>query len=258
MRYGTVNYHLRKPERQAFVIDADGIAGKLISPELAVTQVALTDLRGTGAEAHFDRDGFAFAKAPSRIADFAQGADWRAQYDRELIDLLRDKTGAAEAVIFDHTLRVDDPEAERRPARNVHGDYSPDGAAARLIDILGAERAAEWSRGRFAFINVWRPVGAPINSAPLGFVRPATVAQEDWLEIDLIYPDRRGSIMGLAANDGHEWVYLSKMTPEEVVLFNIHDNSGRPSVAHSAVDLIEDPAVASIRKSVESRTLVRF
>jgi len=64
--------------------------------------------------------------------------------------------------------------------------------------------------------------------------------------------------MGLAANPDHAWVYMSKMTPDEVAYFNIYDNRGRPSVAHSALDMVEDPNVTTIRKSIESRTLVRY
>lgn len=63
---------------------------------------------------------------------------------------------------------------------------------------------------------------------------------------------------GLAANEQHEWVYLSRMTPDEAVYFNIYDNSGHPSVAHSAIDRVEDPGTSTVRKSIESRTLVRF
>ena len=162
------------------------------------------------------------------------------------------------SVIFDHTVRVDDPNSDRKPARNVHSDYSPEGAQQRLIDILGAEKAEDWSAGHYGFINVWRPVDASINSAPLGFVRPSSVEEEDWVLVDLIYPDRLGHIMGLAANDGHEWVYQSRMTPDEVAYFNIYDNRGHPSIAHSAIDLVEDASVHSIRKSIESRTLVRY
>ena len=92
-------------------------------------------------------------------------------------------------------MRVDDPHSERKPARNVDSDYSREGAENRLIDVIGAERAAEWSNGRYAFINLWRPIDNPINSAPLGFVRPASVRDEDWMLIDLIYPDRLGHIM---------------------------------------------------------------
>ncbi|MEL7014405.1 MAG: CmcJ/NvfI family oxidoreductase [Pseudomonadota bacterium] len=113
-------------------------------------------------------------------------------------------------------------------------------------------------KGHYAFINIWRPVAAPINSAPLGFVRAFTVTPEDWILIDLIYPDRRGHIMGLAAKYNHQWVYQSKMTSNEVALFNIYDNQNRASVGHSAIDLIEDNSITTIRKSIESRTLVRY
>ncbi len=254
---GTVNYHVHKPFRQAFEIDAGGIVGNLVSPELSPTEVAVLDQRESGVAVDFARDGFDFARSPSSVEDFETG-NWQDRYNSELTDFLQRKTGAKDVVVFDHTVRADDPEAERRPARNVHSDYSPEGAGKRIVDILGEEKAVEWAAGHYAFINVWRPVENPINSAPLGFVRPSSVAANDWIEIDLLYPDRTGQIMGLAAGAAHEWVYRSRMSPDEVAFFNIYDNSGRPSVGHSALDLIEDPAVTTIRKSIESRTLVRF
>ncbi len=64
--------------------------------------------------------------------------------------------------------------------------------------------------------------------------------------------------MGLVANDAHEWVYLSKMTPNEVAFFNICDNLGKCSIAHSALDMVEDSSIDVPRKSIESRTLVRY
>ena len=257
-RTGTVNYHVHKPERQAFHIDAGGVVGKLISPELAPTDVAVLDERTGEAQASFVADSVEFAEAQTAVRSFSGDEDWRADYDAELTSLLSEKLGAKEVVIFDHTVRVDDPNSDRKPARNVHSDYSREGAENRLIDVLGPERAAEWSAGRYAFINVWRPVDDPINSAPLGFVRPASVAEEDWILLDLIYPDRLGHIMGLAANPRHEWIYRSKMRPDEVAFFNIYDNQGRPSIAHSALDMVEDPGVKTIRKSIETRTVIRY
>lgn len=254
---GSVNYHVHKPERQAFEIDAGGVIGKLISPELIATGISVQDIRAKDTSVSFPQDSVGFANQPSAVHDF--GADgWQPLYDAELSALLTDRLDAQEVVIFDHTVREDDPNSDRKPARNVHSDYSEEGAQKRLIDILGPERAADWAKGHYAFINVWRPVGAPINSAPLGFVRPRSVAPDDWILIDLIYPDRRGHIMGLAANADHEWVYQSRMTPDEVAFFNIYDNRGLPSIGHSAIDLVEDPEVNTIRKSIESRTLVRY
>ena len=254
----TVNYHVHKPERQAFKLDAGGIVGNLIAPELAPTQVALRDVRSADAAPRFEDASVGFAAFPTEVQAFDATGDWQPTYDAEITKLLADKICAQEVIVFDHTVRVDDPEAVRKPARNVHSDYSVDGAEQRLIDILGGEKAAEWSKGHYAFINVWRPVEAAINSAPLGFIRTSSVAKQDWILLDLIYPDRKGQIMGLAANPDHEWVYMSKMTPDEVAFFNIYDNQGRPSIAHSALDMGEDPTLQTIRKSIESRTLVRY
>ena len=254
----TVNYPVHKPARQAVDLDAGGIVGNLIAPELAPTQVAVTDVRRQQAATRLEEASVGFALSPTKVNSFDDSSSWQPTYDDELTKLLVDKIGAHEVIVFDHTVRIDDPEAVRKPARNVHSDYSVDGAKQRLIDILGADKAAEWSKGHYAFINVWRPVDAAINSAPLGFIRPNSVATEDWILLDLIYPDRKGQIMGLAANADHEWLYMSKMTPDEVAYFNIYDNQGRPSIAHSALDMVEDPSIQTIRKSIESRTLVRY
>ena len=253
----TVNYHFHKSERQAYHIDAGGVVGELISPEHAVTEVKVRDVRSS-AYVSFAQDSVGFFNAPAEVSAFDENRAWQAVYDQELTSLLTREIGAKEIIVFDHTVRIDDPNATRKPARNVHSDYSPEGAQQRLIGILGAEKAADWSTGHYGFINVWRPIENPINSAPLGFVRPSSVSHEDWLLIDLIYPDRRGHIMGLVANSDHDWVYQSRMAPDELAVFNIYDYRGKPSIAHSALDMVEDPTIKTLRQSIESRTLVRY
>ena len=255
-RTGIVNYHRHSNRRQAYKIDASGIPGRLESPEQVPTAVALHDVRAHPRGVCFDEDGIAFVTAPTRVAP--TGGDWQHRYEAELHALLARELGAGEVRVFDHTVRVDDPEALRRPARNVHTDYSAAGARARLDMLLGEEEAVLWDAGHYAFVNVWRPVSGTVQSAPLGFVRPRTVQPEDWVTLDLIYPDRVGQIMGLVSNPAHEWLYRSAMTPDEVVLFNIYDNRGRAPVAHSAIDLVAPAAPGTIRQSLESRTLVRF
>lgn len=258
MHIATVNYHVHKAEQQAFYLDADGIKGNLISPELNSVDVPVFDARTKQGSVSFSKDSVAFAHYATAASISNDNEAWKETYDQELSALLQDKLNVKEVIIFDHTIRIDDPDAPRPPARNVHSDYSEDGAKQRLIDILGNEKAAEWSKEHYAFVNVWRPVDEPINSAPLGFVRPSSLDENDWVLLDLIYPDRKGQIMGLVANPNHQWVYQSKMTPDEVAIFNIYDNSGLPSIAHSALDMVEDENIHSVRKSLESRTLVRF
>lgn len=257
-RTAMVNYHVSSPEQQAYHIDADGEKGKILSPVLVPTKVPVRDVRDTDVAVTFEEDSVTFLHAPSTISDFDEGRGWESRYDQELRDLLTEQLSVKDVVVFDHTVRIDDPASGRKPARNVHSDYSPDGAKQRLIDILGEEKAAIWGEGHYAFINVWRPVENPINNAPLGFVRPKSVAVDDWVLIRLVYPDRIGQIMGLVANEAHEWVYQSTMTPDEVAFFNIYDSAGLPSIGHSALDLVEDSRIETVRMSIESRTLVRY
>lgn len=254
----SVNYHVQKPEPQAFVFDADGIIGNLVSPELVTTPVQVEDLRPLARSNQFDQDGIAFVDKATGITDFAHGTNWQPVYNDELEHLLKSQIGAAEVIVFDHTVRIDDPDAARRPARNVHNDYNEAGAEQRLIDIVGEKRAEDFHKAGYGFVNVWRPIAHKIKSSPLGFIRPSSMAASDWMDISLIYPDRFGQILGVAANRAHKWFFMSEMTPAEAIVFNIYDSTGRPHLAHSALDLPGDDDVTIPRKSIESRTLVRY
>lgn len=254
----TVNYHVISTETQAFQFDVDGIVGNLISPELIPKKVKVQNMRNNLSTIDFDNDGIVFEEHVSQVKNFEAQFGWQETYNDELRALLKHKIGAKDVAIFDHTVRIDDPNSDRKPARNVHNDYSRQGAEQRLIDLLGKEQASTYRAGHYGFVNIWRPVEHKIKSAPLGFIRPSSMNSQDWMTIELIYPDRRGQILGVAANDDHKWFYLSHMTPDEVAIFNIYDNRGRPHLAHSALDMNDNVNPSSPRKSIESRTLVRY
>lgn len=82
--------------------------------------------------------------------------------------------------------------------------------------------------------------------------------ENDWVNIELMYPDRIGQILGVTFNEHHEWIYISHMTPDEIAIFNIYDNKGLPSLGHSALDMEQNENASVPRKSIESRTLIRY
>lgn len=254
----SVNYHVHKNEPQAFEFDVGGQVGKLVSPELVTTDIDVSDLRDQALAPRFNDDGIVFVTHESAVRDFQSSEEWTPVYDAELKRLLQAQLGAKDVIVFDHTVRVDDPAAARRPARNVHNDYNKAGAEQRLIDIVGEDRADDFHKAGYGFVNVWRPIEHAIQSSPLGFIRPDTMKLNDWMDIGLIYPDRMGQILGVAANPDHQWFFKSEMTPDEAIIFNIYDNTGRPHLAHSALDLPGDKDVKIPRKSIESRTLIRY
>lgn len=254
----SVNYHVTKTTPQAFEFDVDGIIGNLVLPKLITTDIKVTDLRDSERQPDFQNDGIEFIKHPSAIDTSDIGSDWENAYNQEIIKILKSRIGAKEVIVFDHTVRVDDPDAARRPARNVHNDYNAAGAEQRLIDLVGEAHAKEFRDAGYGFVNVWRPVENVIQSSPLGFIRPSSMQKDDWMDIGLKYPDRFGQILGVAANPSHEWFFKSRMSPDEAVIFNIYDNGGRAHLAHSALDLPSDAFAKTPRKSIESRTLVRY
>lgn len=254
----SVNYHVQSHAPQAFQFDVDGIAGNLISPTLIATEVSVQDLRNSECAVNFTDDGILFVESPTEVVEFSADDRWKTAYNAEITALLKTQISAKEVIVFDHTVRIDTTDATRKPARNVHNDYSRQGADQRLVDLVGEQSAAEFQQGHFGFVNVWRPIEHTITSSPLGFIRPNSMSIQDWMNIELIYPDRKGQILGVSANASHEWFFLSEMTPKEAIVFNIFDNQKRPHLAHSALDVIGGATSTLPRQSIETRTLVRY
>ncbi len=74
---------------------------------LQPTRVAIRNARLLAQPASLEREGFQLVREASAVGDFEDEAQVRERYYPESIALLRRLTGAAEAVIFDHTVRVD-------------------------------------------------------------------------------------------------------------------------------------------------------
>ena len=69
-RSATVNYHVPSDQEQAYHIDAGGERGRILGPDLAVTEVSVHDLRGATTQASFKADSVGFAKQPTSVANF--------------------------------------------------------------------------------------------------------------------------------------------------------------------------------------------
>ena len=108
------------------------------SPTLNEVAVSVSDARTTPLS--FCEDSVGFLRAPSLCVDenVAEAFE-RSGYENELKRILEEEISALEVVVFDHTVRLDDSSSERRPARNVHADYSEEGAR------LGWARSWGWA-----------------------------------------------------------------------------------------------------------------
>ncbi len=254
---GRVQYHDTASESAQILIDADGIRGNRIDPEYRWVEVELTNVRQDPRAPTFADEGLCFVTAPSCLRAPEDFDARRSDYEDELCAMLETTLDAREVILFDHTLRGRG-EGRRPPSFHVHCDYNAHSARKRMRERLGEERAATWSAGHFAVVNVWRPLLHPVERSPLGFVLPSSVAPRDWIEVDIVFPDRRGQVRGLRHAPDHRWIHLEHMRPDEAAIFTVYATHGVGGVPHAAIELVDGPEAARARQSIESRAFVRF
>ena len=240
-------------------------AGKLWRSGRYEPQVmTIRDARPLIGRLSLDREGFDFVRRPTAVADFYDDAHAREVYYPEVERLVLEATGAEKAAIFDHTLRSG-ALAERRPdglreaVKRVHNDYTEKSGPQRVRDLLPSEEAQRRLKGRFAFVNVWRPIYGPVEEAPLALADAQSMRPEDLVPSDLIYRDRVGETYAIAHDPAHRWFYFPRMQRDEAVLIKCYDSARDGTArwsAHSAFEDPNTPSGAAPRESIEVRTIV--
>ena len=179
--------------------------------------------------------------------------------------LVQAESGAKRVVVFDHTLRTaDDALREARKIREVvrraHNDYTEWSGPQRVRDLLPQEADDLLSR-RFAIIQVWRPIRHPVETFPLAICDARSVAFDDFVISERIYPNRKGQTYAITYNPAHQWYWFPRMRRDEALVFKVFDSlkDGRARwTAHTAFDDPTAPPNARPRESIEIRTLAFF
>lgn len=129
-------------------------------------------------------------------ADFYDEAKVRSTYYPEIVDAFKEATGAAHVYIFHHQVR--------NAAKNtgtmhnmhtkvqgysggVHSDSSAVHAEQMFKDFAGKEENANYTQGRFIYINAWRNISeTPILDNHLAVLdETSVVAPDDYIASDL-------------------------------------------------------------------------
>ena len=227
----------------------------------------IRNLRPTAPRLSLDVEGFRLLNHRSNVSDFYSDDEVRGAYYAEVENLVREATGAARVVVFDHTVRrrvagpgdgIDRP--RREPVPRAHNDYTTKSGPQRVRDLLPDE-AERLLRRRFSIINVWRPIRGPLEDAPLALCDARSVAAEDLVATDLLYKDRTGETYNVRHNPAQRWFYAPRMSRDEALLFRCYDSAddGRARfVPHAAFEDPTAPRTAIPRESIELRTLVFY
>jgi hypothetical protein len=155
-----------------------------------------------------DREGFRFVRHDTKIADFYDSAEIKRIYYPEMEALVSRESGASRVVAFDHVLRTENDELRetrkmQEVVRRVHTDFT-DWSASECIRALMGDEAEDLLRGRFAIVQVWRPIRDPIETWPLAICDARSPADGPIVEIQL---DSGGIAQTYAINydPDHRW-----------------------------------------------------
>ena len=232
-------------------------------PELH--RVPIFDARLIAETITLDREGFALVRYPTQVKNFHDDGEVKRVYYPAAEAFIRATLKADRVFIFDHTVRKRVEGAAdirgagpRQPATRVHVDQTAVSGPNRVREHLPDE-AEELLKGRVQIINLWRPIRGPLRDTPLAMADGQTVAPDDLVATDLVYPNRRGETYLVKYNPNHRWFYFPEMTADQALLLKCYDSAtdGRTRFGpHTAFVDPTTPADASPRESIELRTLV--
>ncbi|MBT5415674.1 MAG: methyltransferase [Rhodospirillaceae bacterium] len=229
-------------------------------------EVDVRDARELDPPARLDREGFELVRFEPGVADLYDDDLVKAAYYPEVEALVKQATGAARVVVFDHNSRAEgDPRAAHENARGpvhlVHDDYTDRSGPGRVEAFLPEDEARDLLKGRCAIVNVWRPIRGPLLSAPLALCDAGSILREDLVAARMVYPHRTGEEFRSAHSPRHRWYYYPRMAEDEAVLIKVYDSAtdgpARFSL-HSAFDDPTTPPDVPPRESIEARTLVFY
>lgn len=111
-------------------------------------------------------------------------------------------------IVFDKVFRRASPmEKLCRPVRKIHIDQSSKGAwlqAQAYLDDKEYDLARQGSY-RVRIVIIWRLVRAAREDHPLAFADCRSLADDDLVEVDHIFPDRRGETLAVKFNEAHKF-----------------------------------------------------
>jgi hypothetical protein len=227
--------------------------------------VAIINGRPLAGQITLDDQGFMLTETPTAVHDFYNEEEVRRVYYPEVERLVKEKTGAARVIVFDHNVRNGSKEMRaklgvREPVKFAHNDYTIKSGPQRVRELVGDAEADELLKHRYAFINVWRPVRGPIEEFPLAVCDARSMTLKDFVATDLKYRDRTGEVYSVAYNPAHRWFYFPRMRTDEALLLKCFDSDdGRTRfTAHSAFEDPTSPPNAAPRESIEARTILFF
>lgn len=180
---------------------ADGPTGPRSFAITTSKPLPVTSLRDH-AHCNFNTEtsGFELVSNPSAFSassDFTDEAAIQTTYYPEISAFLKSHLNSRgsdkvkRVVVFGHQVRRRGKEGAgiQQPVLQLHVDQTPSQAAAILRQLVpDAAEADQLLKGRYATINVWRPIENTATDFPLGIIDWRSTKPDDFVAVELLFP----------------------------------------------------------------------
>jgi len=151
--------------------------------------------------------------------------------------------------------------APDEPAWQAHADSTVEGGKLRVRRHLTDSEAKAYFDGswRIRIVNVWRPLHHTVEESPLAFCDRNTLGPADLVDVERPSGNRIGHVAFLKYKPEQQWYWISKHTPEEVLIFVGWDSDAQNAssfLTHAAFQIPEGHLCHNLRESVETRAIV--
>jgi hypothetical protein len=257
--------YLAKPEKLVTYVAKPGGVDEREGGQNATHRVKIRNGRPLADGFVFEREGFRFVPHHTKVKSFFDEDEIRRVYYPECEALIKQESGAKRVIVFDHTLRTaSGSQRETQKIRDivsrVHNDYTEWSGPQRVRDLMGDEAEA-LLKGRFAIIQVWRPINNPVESHPLAICDAQSVKPETLVVNERRYPDRIGQTFAITYDPAQRWYWFPHMRPDEALVFKVYESLQDGRARWTAHTAFKDPTAAPParpRESIEIRTLAFF
>lgn len=259
---GKVNYCEDVPRAWYYV----GDTSKNYQP-LDPREVTIKDARPIVDQLDLDDQGFTLISHHSSVSHLRTPAELNEAYHNELIEVVRDITGADRVLPYRRYLQV--RLSQRAPGEN--GDETTRPAGFVHMDIT-AETFGNWARWtqedeglelkpykRAALIQAWRAVSEPPQDFSLALTNGRSVKPGKYVVMDN-YTTLEGAGQVVQTRLGvydpdDDWYYFPNMRADEVLLFKGYDTrwGDTLSILHTGFDNTHTYPHAIPRESIEAR-----
>jgi hypothetical protein len=255
----TLNYSIPNGQRPCLNNDDYALSRTFLAP----AEMPVVDGAGLATPPTLDSEGFECMAHQVDATGVADSDDARARYIANMKQFMLELTGADEILIAPRAVvrrqaHVAATTANETPTVDfVHSDFSFAGGPDPETGGYGTPSRPDVRRT--ANFNQWRLLSPGPTQRPLALCDSRTLAVEDVIPGDSIFPARDWSFETafIAHNPRHRWVYFPGLTTEQVLVFKQADSDpGRPQlVPHTAFTDPTCPPGAAPRVSVETRCI---